>query len=65
MDATNQTGILVTRWNGSTRDKAEVRGAVKVFSYANGVLKNRASIAANGRVIFHGSVFWMGIVPLP
>src|ERR1019366_3418917 len=52
VDATNQTAILVTRGNGPTKDKAEDRGAVKVFSYADGVLKNRASIAPNGGVNF-------------
>ena len=52
VDATDQTAILVTRGNGPTKDKPEDRGAVKVFSYADGVLKNRASIAPNGGVNF-------------
>ncbi len=52
VDASNRIAILVTRGNGPTKDKAEDRGAVKVFSYADGVLKNRASIAPNGGVNF-------------
>jgi len=42
----------VTRGNGPTKTKPEDRGAVKVFSYADGVLKNLASIAPNGGVDF-------------
>jgi 6-phosphogluconolactonase (cycloisomerase 2 family) len=52
VDASNKTAILVTRGNGPTKDTPEDRGAVKIFSYANGVLKNRASIAPNGGVNF-------------
>jgi len=52
VDASNRTAILVTRGNGPTKDKPEDRGALKVFSYADGVLKNRASIAPNGGVDF-------------
>jgi len=52
VDASNKTAILVTRGNGPTKDKPEDRGALKVFSYADGVLKNRASIAPNGGVNF-------------
>ena len=52
VDALNQTAILVTRGNGPTKDKPEDRGAVNVFSYADGVLKNRASIAPNRGVNF-------------
>jgi 6-phosphogluconolactonase len=44
----NRTVILVTRGNGPTKDKPEDRGALKVFDYADGVLKNKASIAPNG-----------------
>jgi 6-phosphogluconolactonase len=50
--ASNKTAILVTRGNGPTKDKPEDRGAVKVLSYADGVLKNRASIAPNGGINF-------------
>ncbi len=42
----------MTRGNGPTKDKPEDRGAVKVFSYSDGVLKNRASIAPNGGINF-------------
>lgn len=52
VDATNQTAILVTRGNGPAKDKPEDRGALKVFSYVDGVLKNRASIAPNGGINF-------------
>ena len=52
VDASNKTAILVTRGNGPTKDKPEDRGAIKVFGYADGVLKNRASIAPNGGVNF-------------
>ena len=52
VDASNKTAILVTRGNGPTKDKPEDHGALKVFSYADGVLKNRASIAPNGGVNF-------------
>ncbi len=52
VDASNKIAILVTRGNGPTKDKPEDRGAVKVFRYADGVLKNRASIAPGGGVNF-------------
>jgi 6-phosphogluconolactonase len=52
VDASNRTAILVTRGNGPTKDKPEDRGALKVFSYVDGMLKNRASIAPNGGIDF-------------
>jgi 6-phosphogluconolactonase (cycloisomerase 2 family) len=52
VNPSNKTVFLVTRGNGPTKDKPEDRGAVKVFSYMNGVLKNLASIAPNGGVNF-------------
>jgi 6-phosphogluconolactonase len=52
VNPSNKTVFLVTRGNGPTKDKPEDRGAVKVFSYADGVLKNLASIAPNGGVNF-------------
>lgn len=52
VDGSNKTAILVTRGNGPAKDKPEDRGAIKVFSYADGILKNRASIAPNGGVNF-------------
>ena len=52
VNPSNKTVFLVTRGNGPTKTKAEDRGAVKVFSYADGMLKNLASIAPNGGVNF-------------
>ncbi len=52
VEASNKTAFLVTRGNGPTKDKPEDRGAVKVFSYSDGKLKNRASIAPDGGVNF-------------
>jgi 6-phosphogluconolactonase len=52
VNPSNKTVFLVTRGNGPTKDKPEDRGAVKVFTYADGVLKNLASIAPNGGVNF-------------
>jgi 6-phosphogluconolactonase len=48
----NHTVILVTRGNAATKDKPEDRGALKVFDYADGILKNRASIAPDSGVNF-------------
>ena len=52
VEPSNKNVILVTRGNLPTKDKPEDRGAVKVFSYEDGILKNRASIAPNGGVNF-------------
>ena len=52
VNPSNKTVFLVTRGNGPTKTKPEDRGAVKIFSYADGVLKNLASIAPNGGVNF-------------
>lgn len=40
--------VMVTRGNGPTARTAEDPGALKVFSYEHGTLKNRASIAPAG-----------------
>ncbi len=48
VDPSNQTVILVTRGNGPAKGKPEDPGALKVFSYRDGILTNRASIAPNG-----------------
>ena len=48
VDPSNQTVILMTRGNGPTASKPEDPGAIKIFSYKNGVLANRASIAPGG-----------------
>jgi 6-phosphogluconolactonase (cycloisomerase 2 family) len=52
VNPSNKSVFLVTRGNGPTKTKPEDRGAVKIFSYADGVLKNLASIAPNGGVNF-------------
>ncbi len=51
-DPSNRSVFMVTRGNGPTKDKAEDRGAIKVFTFHDGVLQNRASIAPNGGVNF-------------
>ena len=48
VDPSNQTVILVTRGNGPAKGKPEDPGALKIFSYRDGILTNRASIAPNG-----------------
>jgi 6-phosphogluconolactonase (cycloisomerase 2 family) len=40
--------ILVTRGNGPSGNKPEDPGALKIFSYTDGLLMNRASIAPGG-----------------
>jgi len=52
VDPSGKIAILVTRGNAPAKGKPEDPGALKVFSYADGVLKNRASIAPNGGVDF-------------
>ena len=47
VDPSDRMVILVTRGNGPARGKTEDPGALKVFSYKNGLLSNRASIAPN------------------
>ena len=58
--------ILVTRGNGPTRDKPEDPGALKIFSYKDGLLANRASVAPGGgfnfqprHLDFHPSRPWV------
>jgi len=48
VDPSDRMVILVTRGNGPAHGKPEDPGALKVFSYKNGLLTNRASIAPNG-----------------
>jgi 6-phosphogluconolactonase (cycloisomerase 2 family) len=50
VDPSNQTVILVTRGNGPAEAKPEDPGALKIFSYKNGVLANKMSVAPNGGV---------------
>ena len=48
VDPASKTVILVTRGNGPTAAKPEDPGALKIFSYKDGVLSNKLSIAPNG-----------------
>jgi 6-phosphogluconolactonase len=48
VDPSNRMVILVTRGNGPTANKPEDPGALKVFSYQDGLLTNRASLAPGG-----------------
>jgi len=52
VDPSNSMLILVTRGNGPTASKPEDPGALKVFSYRDGLLTNRASIAPGGGLGF-------------
>src|SRR5262245_207476 len=61
----NRGVILVTRGNGPTARTPEDPGALKIFSYEHGALKNRASIAPGGgfgfqarHIDFHPSRPW-------
>jgi 6-phosphogluconolactonase len=65
-DPSGQTIFMVTRGNGPTATKAEDPGALKIFSYKNGVLANRLSIAPAGgfgyqvrHLDFHPSGKWV------
>lgn len=58
--------ILVTRGNGPSGNKPEDPGALKIFSYKDGLLMNRASIAPGGglnfqprHLDFHPSKAWV------
>lgn len=64
-DPSGKTIILITRGNGPTATKAEDPGALKIFSYKDGVLANLRSIAPNGgfgyqvrHLDFHPSGKW-------
>jgi 6-phosphogluconolactonase len=66
VDPSNQAVILVTRGNGPTSSKPEDPGALKIFSYKNGLLANRLSIAPGGgfnfqvrHLDFHPSRPWV------
>ncbi len=48
VDPSNDMVILMTRGNGPTPTKPEDPGALKVFSYKDGLLANRESIAPGG-----------------
>ncbi|HLJ24237.1 MAG TPA: beta-propeller fold lactonase family protein [Candidatus Acidoferrales bacterium] len=66
VDPSNEMVILVTRGNGPTATKAEDPGALKLFSYKDGVLTNWLSIAPGGgfnfqvrHLDFHPSRRWV------
>ena len=48
VDPSNKSVILVTRGNGPAGARPEDPGALKIFSYEDGLLANRASIAPGG-----------------
>jgi 6-phosphogluconolactonase (cycloisomerase 2 family) len=52
VEPSNDTVILLTRGYGPSATKPEVPGAIKIFSYKDGVLENRASIAPAGGLNF-------------
>jgi len=66
VDPSNEMVILATRGNGPTPTKAEDPGALKLFSYKDGLLANRVSIAPGGgfnfqvrHLDFHPSGRWV------
>ena len=58
MTPSNRTALLVTRGNHPEGGKPEDPGAIKAFSFDNGVLKNLASIAPG-----HGASVGLGFGP--
>lgn len=44
----NKMVVMVTRGNGPAPDRAEDPGALKIYSYKDGIVTNRQSIARNG-----------------
>jgi 6-phosphogluconolactonase (cycloisomerase 2 family) len=66
VEPSNDIVILVTRGNGPTSSKPEDPGALKLFSYKEGLLTNRLSIAPGGgfnfqvrHLDFHPSRPWV------
>ena len=62
----NRMVVMVTRGNGPAPNRPEDPGALKIYSYKDGVLANRQSIAPNGgfgfqprHVDFHPTQPWM------
>jgi 6-phosphogluconolactonase len=62
----NKMVVMVTRGNGPAPNRAEDPGALKIYSYKDGILANRQSIAPNGgfgyqprHVDFHPAQPWM------
>ena len=48
----NKMVVMVTRGNGPTPSRMEDPGALKIFSYKDGIVSNRQSIAPNGGIGF-------------
>jgi len=48
MDPSNRFLVIVTRGNGPTASKAEHPGAIKVYTWKDGVMGNKLSIAPGG-----------------
>jgi 6-phosphogluconolactonase len=46
----NKMVVMVTRGNGPTPSRAEDPGALKIYSYKDGLISNRQSIAPNGGI---------------
>lgn len=46
----NKMVVMVTRGNGPAPNRAEDPGALKIYSYKDGVISNRQSIAPNGGI---------------
>lgn len=66
VDPSNKAVYLVTRGNGPTKDKPEDPGALKIFTYKDGLLANLASVAPGGgygfqprHLDFHPSKPWV------
>jgi 6-phosphogluconolactonase len=66
VDSSNKMVILVTRGNGPSGNQPEDPGALKIFTYRDGLLMNRASIAPGGgfnfqprHLDFHPSRPWV------
>lgn len=62
----NKMVVMVTRGNGPAPNRPEDPGALKIYSYRNGILANRQLIAPNGgygyqprHVDFHPTQPWM------
>jgi 6-phosphogluconolactonase (cycloisomerase 2 family) len=62
----NKMVVMVTRGNGPGPNRAEDPGALKIYSYKDGILSNRQSIAPNGgygyqprHIDFHPTQPWM------
>ena len=62
----NKMVVMVTRGNGPAPNRAEDPGALKIYSYKDGILANRQSIAPNGgfgyqprHIDFHPTQPWM------